>query len=116
MGWDFYLRTALKICNAIRKWGIPANGFVRAFTSSASHYLGFVSGLTDTPLDLVERAGGHTNGGTNTKGPHGVSQQNHANLVKGYADATTVPNPDCLTNDFGYGSQRCGSPTRRADR
>jgi hypothetical protein len=57
MGWDFH-PDGPEDLQRDPKWGIPENGFVRAFTSSASHYLGFVSGLTNTPLDLVEKAGG----------------------------------------------------------
>jgi hypothetical protein len=87
------------------QWGIPPDSLVPAYISSASHYLGFVSGLTNTPLDLVETAGGHTNRGKDKTGPHGVSQQNHANLVKGYADATALLKPEWLTNNFGYRSQ-----------
>lgn len=56
--------------------------------------------MTNTPLDMVETAGGYTNGGKDKTGLHGVSQQNYANLVKGYADATTTPDPQWLTNDF----------------
>ena len=104
MGWDFRPGGSEDI-QRDPQWGIPENGFVPAYISSASHYLGFVSGLTGTPLGLVEKAGGQTNGGSNKSGPYGVSQQNHANLVKGYTDATALPNPDWLTNDFGYGSQ-----------
>ena len=69
------------------QWGIPEGSFVPAFISSASHYLGYVSGLTGTPLELPEIAGGFTNGGDNTNGPHGVSRQNHFNLAKGFSDA-----------------------------
>jgi hypothetical protein len=103
MGWDFQPGGSEDL-QRDPQWGIPDGSVVPAYVGSASHYLGFVSGLTNTPLDLVEQAGGHTNGGPDTSGPHGVSQQNHANLVKGYADATAVPNPE-LTNDYGYGSQ-----------
>lgn len=100
MGWDFRPGGSEDI-QRDPQWGIPENGFAPAYISSASHYLGFVSGLTGTPLDLVERAGGQTNGGPNKSGPHGVSQQNHANLVKSYADATAAPDPQWLTSGLG---------------
>jgi hypothetical protein len=95
------------------QWGIPPDSFVPAYISSASHYLGLVSGLTGTPLDLVEIAGGRTNGGKDTSGPHGVSQQNHANLVKGYADATALP--ELPVNHSGYGYQRQLPPDQIGD-
>ena len=85
------------------QWGIPDDSVVHAYVSGASHYLGFVNGLTGIPLELSEKGGGITNGGTDNSGPQGVSQQNHANLLRGYADATAAP--AWLTNDFGYGSQ-----------
>ena len=85
------------------QWNVPANGFVPAYVSSASHYLGFVSGLTDTPVDLIERVAGPIHGGPFRNGPHGVSWQNHLNLVKGYGDATAMPNVERITNDFRYG-------------
>lgn len=40
----------------------------------------------------------------NTHGPWGLSQQNYDNFTKGYADATTVPNPQWLTSGVGSGS------------
>ena len=86
------------------QWGIPKGSVVPAFVSAASHYLGFVSGLSNTPLDQVERGGGLSNGGNDNSGPHGVSQQNHQNLIKGQSDAASAA-PVWATNNFGYGSQ-----------
>jgi hypothetical protein len=48
--------------------------------------------------------GGWTNGGKDNRGPHGVSQQNHQNLIKGQSDAASAA-PVWATNNFGYGSQ-----------
>ena len=86
------------------QWGIPKGSVVPAFVSAASHYLGLVSGLSNTPLEQVERGGGWTNGGKDNRGPHGVSQQNHQNLIKGQSDAASAA-PVWATNNFGYGSQ-----------
>jgi hypothetical protein len=87
------------------QWGIPEGSIVPAFIGSASHYLGFVNGLTGIPLEYSERGGGLTNGGSDKNGPYGVSQHNHRNLVQGLSDATVLRNPAWLTNDFDYGSQ-----------
>jgi hypothetical protein len=83
--------------------GIPEGSAVHAFVSGASHYLGFVNGLTGIPLEYSERDRGLTNGGADKSGPHGISQQNYQNLLKGLDDAT--PKPVWLANDFGYGTQ-----------
>lgn len=85
------------------QWGIPEGSTVPAFVSGASHYLGFVTGLNEIPLQWVELAGGFFNGGKRD-GPYGVSQQNHQNLVKGQSDAS-MRTPVWLANNFGYGSQ-----------
>ena len=87
------------------QWGIPRESVVPAFVSGASHYLGLVSGLSNIPLEQVERGGGWTNGGDDQSGPHGVSQQNHQNLLKGRSDAAAMLSPAWLTNSYGYGSQ-----------
>lgn len=87
------------------QWGIPDGSVVHAFVSGASHYLGFVNGLTGIPLEYSERGGGLTNGGIDKSGPYGISQQNYQNLLKGSQDATSAVKPVWLANDFGYGTQ-----------
>lgn len=87
------------------QWGIPKGSIAPAFIGSASHYLGFVNGLTGIPLEYSERGGGITNGGPDKSGPHGVSQHNHRNLAKGLSGAIAARNPIWLTNDFDYGGQ-----------
>jgi hypothetical protein len=57
------------------QWGIPVGSTVPAFASGASHYLGFVSGLTGMPLTLSYMGGGRLNrSGVDRSGPWGVSQ------------------------------------------
>jgi hypothetical protein len=78
------------------QWGIPEGSFVPAFTSAASHYLGFVSGLQDIPLEFAKIGGGLQNlfdpnnlfkpnslFKKDTSGPYGLSQQNYRSLMQG---------------------------------
>jgi hypothetical protein len=87
------------------QWGVPEGAIAPAFIGSASHYLGFVNGLTGIPLKYSELGGGITNGGPDKSGPYGVSQHNHRNLVEGLSEAAIKRHPPWLTNDFGYDSQ-----------
>ena len=88
------------------QWGIPEGSVVPAFTSGASHYLGFVGRVTGISPGYAQIGGGITNfGNEDTSGPYGISQQNQKNLVAGRADATAMHAPVWLTNNFGYGSQ-----------
>lgn len=88
------------------QWGIPEGSVVPAFVSGASHYLGFVSGLTGIPLELSEIGGKATNPyNKDPSGPYGISQQNFQNLVRGQSDATAMHSPVWMANNFGYGSQ-----------
>jgi hypothetical protein len=87
------------------QWGIPEGSVAPAFVSSASHYLGLVTGLNGIPLEYAERGGGFTNRGEDKSGPHGVSLQNHENLVKGQSDAAAMRYPAWMTNNFSDGPQ-----------
>jgi hypothetical protein len=88
------------------QWGIPEGSTVPAFASGASHYLGFVSGLTGMPLRLSYMGGGFLNrSGVDTSGPSGVSQQNYKNLMQGWSDATAMPPPSWMTNSLANGFQ-----------
>jgi hypothetical protein len=79
------------------QWGIPEGSTVPAFASGASHYLGFVSGLTGLPLTLSHMGGGLLNlHGVDRSGPWGVSQQNDKNLMQGWSDATATPPPSWI--------------------
>jgi len=79
------------------QWGIPEGSTVPAFASGASHYLGFVSGLTGLPLTLSHMGGGLLNlHGVDRNGPWGVSQQNDKNLMQGWSDATATPPPSWI--------------------
>jgi hypothetical protein len=88
------------------QWGIPEGSTVRAFASGASHYLGFVSGLTGMPLTLSYMGGGFLNRScVDTIGPWGVSQQNYKNLMQGWSDATATPPPAWRTDRLGTDAQ-----------
>jgi hypothetical protein len=88
------------------QWGIPEGSTVPAFASGASHYLGFVSGLTGIPLEYSYRGGGLFNRfGEDKSGPDGISQQNYKNLLQGWSDATTTYPPAWLADNANTGSQ-----------
>jgi len=104
------------------QWGVPEGSVVPAFVSGASYHLGSVTGSAGLPPQLSEIGGGianmingyvvqpfrslrrKTSTQIDTSGPWGLSQQNYDNFTKGYANATTVPNPRWLASGLGSGS------------
>ncbi|QPF93768.1 hypothetical protein [Bradyrhizobium commune] len=118
------------------QWGVPNGLFVPAFTSSASNHLGYVMAQTPIPMVAAEVGGGTSNrlgaiqkligsiinenrrntGGvkppppnTDTSGPYGLSQQNHANMVQGYEYGSRSNAPPSAFEDYGRDARPRGA-------
>lgn len=105
------------------QWGIPKGSAVPAFVGSASDHLGYVSAQAGFPIDWPEIAGGAVNAvngkvvqpgkarlgfdATNidTSGPHGLSQQNAANIAQGYAHGIAASQRPSPFDDYRYDPQ-----------
>jgi len=105
------------------QWGIPEGSVVPAFVGGASNHLGYVTGFAGLPVEWPEIAGGVLNTvnadirqpirrlalkpstSIDASGPYGLSPQNYANIIQGYADGLAASRPQSSYNDYGDGAQ-----------
>jgi hypothetical protein len=103
-----FLRNGSQDLQRHPQWEIPKNSVVPAFISSASYHLGSVTRWAGLPVDWAETGGGIPHWFSRSPDEssfRGLSKQNDANIVKGFADADVARNTASPVSDFGYRPQ-----------